>query len=73
MGSQQRSPLMPNEKFPRGPAVSDGPEKPSVRADLVIVLRNEASGEAVIWQREDDPTDNNVPWLTTLLSWGVGG
>jgi hypothetical protein len=64
---------MPNEKFPRGPAVSDGPEKPSVRADLVIVLRNEVSGEAVIWQPEDDHTDNNVPWLTTLLSWRVGG
>jgi hypothetical protein len=64
---------MPNEKYTRGPAVSDGPEEPSNRADLIIVLRNVASGEAVIWQPEDDHTDNNVPWLTTLLSWGVGG
>lgn len=63
---------MPNEKFARGPAVSDGLEEPSGRADLVIVLRNVVSGEAVIWTREDDHTDNNVSWLTTLLSWGVG-
>jgi len=73
MGSQQRSALMPNERFTRGPAVSDGFEKPSDRAELVIILKNEATGETAIWQRKDDRTDDNVSWLATLLSWGLEG
>jgi hypothetical protein len=60
MGSQQRSPLMRNEKFTPGSAVSDGFEEPSDRAELVIVLRNVAGGEPVIWHREDDRTDDNA-------------
>lgn len=59
---------MPNEKYTRGPAVSDGFEEPSDQAELIIVLWNVAGGEPVIWQREDDHTDNNVSWLTTFLN-----
>jgi hypothetical protein len=73
MGSQQRSPLMRNEKFRRGPAVSDGFEEPSDRAELVIVLRPVAGGEPVIWHREDDRTDDNVSWFNTLLRFGLEG
>jgi hypothetical protein len=50
---------MPNERFTRGSAVSDGFEVPSVRAELVIILRNVAGGEPVIWRREDDDTDDD--------------
>jgi hypothetical protein len=79
MGSQQRSPLMRNEKHVRGPAVSDDVEAPSDRADLVIVLRNETTGQQAIWHRQDKPagrgndhTDDSNAWLTALL-WGAGG
>jgi hypothetical protein len=80
MGSQQRSPLMLNEKYSRGPAVPDGLEAPSDRASLVIVLRNATTGQQAIWQRggnHADPGDDHLnvsnAWLTTLLGWGVAG
>lgn len=64
---------MPNERFTRGSAVSDGYEVPSVRAELVIILRNAAGGEPVIWRREDDDTDDDdVSWIATLLGWSLG-
>jgi hypothetical protein len=69
MGSQQRSPLMPNERFTRGSAVSDGVEEPSKRAELFIFLKNEPSGETAIWRPEDDRTDDNVSWVVTFLRW----
>jgi hypothetical protein len=79
MGSQQRSPLMRNEKYSRGPAVSDDGEAPSDRANLVIVLRNETTGQQAVWHRKDkhadhndDHTDDSNAWLTALL-WGAGG
>jgi hypothetical protein len=79
MGSQQRSPLMRNEKHSRGPAVYDGSEAPSERACLVIVLRNTATGEQAIWQGEDnyadpddDHTDVSNAWITAFLL-GAGG
>jgi hypothetical protein len=63
---------MPNERFTRGSAVSDSTEVPSVRAELVIILRNVAGGEPVIWRREDDDTDDDdVSWIATLLGWGL--
>ena len=64
---------MRNEKFRRGPAVSDGFEEPSDRAELVIVLRPVTGGEPVIWHREDDRTDDSVSWFTTLLRFGLEG
>jgi len=64
---------MRNEKLTRGSAVSDGFEEPSDQAELRIVLRNVAGGEPVIWRREDDRTDDNVSWFTTLLGFGLGG
>jgi hypothetical protein len=64
---------MPNERFTRGSAVSDGFEVPSDQAELVIILRNVAGGEPVIWRREDDRTDDKVSWIATLLSWGFEG
>ena len=64
---------MPNERFTRGPAVSDGIEVPSRRAELVIFLKNEATGETTVWQRKDDPRDDYVSWLATLLGWGQKG
>jgi hypothetical protein len=79
MGSQQRSLLMLNEKYSRGPAAPDDLEAPSDRASLVIVLRNVTTGQQAIWQRADhaDPDDDRInlnnAWLTTLLGWGVGG
>jgi hypothetical protein len=79
MGGQRRSPLMRNEKYSRGPAVSGDVEAPSDRANLVIVLRNETTGQQAIWHREDnqadretDHTDDSNAWLTALL-WGAGG
>lgn len=70
---------MRNEKYTRGPAISDGLEAPSDQAELVIILRN-AGGEQVIWRREDNHTDPNDDhadvgdaWLIRLLDWGVGG
>jgi len=69
---------MRNDKNTRSQAVTDGHEAPSGRAELVIVLRNVAGGEPVIWQPEEnhtDPDDNtNVSNARiTLLHWGVGG
>lgn len=56
---------MPNERFTRGPAVSD--EVPSKRAELVISLKNEATGEITVWQRKDGPGDDYVSWIATVL------
>lgn len=64
---------MPNERFTRGSTVSDGFEVPSDQAELVIILRNVAGGEPVVWRRADDRTDDNVSWIATLLSWGFEG
>ena len=78
MRSQQRSPLMRNDKHTRGQAVTDGHEAPSGRAELVIILRNAAGGEPVIWQPEEnqtDPDDNtnvSYAWIT-FLRWSAGG
>ena len=60
---------MPNERSTRGSAVSDGVEKPSNRAELLIFLKNESSGETAIWRPEDDRTDDNVSWIATFLRW----
>jgi hypothetical protein len=73
MGSQQRSTLMADKKTTRGSAVSGGLEEPTNRAELLIVLKNETTGETVIWGREDNPAEKSVPWFATLLRWGLGG
>ena len=62
---------MPNEEITRGPAVSDGREEPSDRAELVIVLKNVASGDTVIWRRGDYRTGNNVSWFGIFLRWSL--
>jgi len=70
---------MRNDKHTRGQAVTDGHEEaPSGRAELVIILRNAAGGEPVIWQPEENPTDPDDTtnasnaWIP-LLHWGAGG
>lgn len=60
---------MPNERSTQGSAVSDGVEKPSNRAELLIFLKNESSGETAIWRSEDDRTDDNVSWFAMLFRW----
>ncbi len=50
---------MRNEKYSRGPAVSDDVEAPSDRANLVIVLRNETTGQQAVWHRKDKHADHN--------------
>lgn len=69
---------MRDEKHIRGQAATDGREAPSVRAELVIILRNVAGGEPVIWQPEEKETDpDDYTHVSnariTLLRWGVGG
>jgi hypothetical protein len=72
MGSQQRSPQMPNEEITRGSAVSDGvEEQPSERAELLIILRDAAGrGEPFIWHGTDDGPDKLL-WLVAMLRRGL--